>query len=165
MVLQLQGFMTMLNKWANKVMASRKPDIIIGGADDPYLLRWHIIPRNGFFNIYLHRLIRSDDDRALHDHPFPNVSYIIRGGYDEHTIENGGVNKRTRRVAGAFKARFPSAAHRLEIVPELGDTVTLFVTGPRVRNWGFHCPKGWVFWKDFAATDGNILSTGRGCGE
>lgn len=43
-------------------------DFTIGGHERPYLLRWFIIPRNRFFNIYLHKFLRSDDDRALLDH-------------------------------------------------------------------------------------------------
>ena len=31
--------------------------------------------RNKIFNIYLHQIIRSDDDRALHDHPY-SVTYL-----------------------------------------------------------------------------------------
>ena len=31
-------------------------------------------------------------------------------------------------------------------------------------EWGFHCPKGWVHWRDFTAgKDGEIV--GKGCGE
>lgn len=40
---------------------------------------------------------------------------------------------------------------------------TLFITGPRCRHWGFHCPeRGWVHWKLFTAADdpGDI---GKGC--
>jgi hypothetical protein len=56
-------------RWFKKIAGSRPPDFVIGG-DSPYMLRWWIIPRNKFFNIYLHRFLRSDDDRALHDHPW-----------------------------------------------------------------------------------------------
>lgn len=153
----------LIKNWSAKKMASRKPDVVIGPPEDPYLLRWWVIPRNKFFNIYLHRVLTSDDDRALHDHPFMNVSYIIRGGYDEHTILNGGVNKRVKRKAGSFKVRLPSAAHRLEITPDLGEAITLFITGPRVRHWGFHCPNGWVDWKKFTSKD-NKGKVGQGCG-
>jgi hypothetical protein len=48
----------------------RRPDFIIGGADNPYLLRWWIIPRNRWCNVYLHKILRDDDPRALHDHPW-----------------------------------------------------------------------------------------------
>lgn len=47
----------------------RAPDFYIGGNANPYLLRWWVIPRNRFFNVYLHKFLRDDDDRALHDHP------------------------------------------------------------------------------------------------
>jgi hypothetical protein len=41
---------------------------------------------------------------------------------------------------------------------------TLFITGRRVRDWGFHCPKGWVPWQEFTdPTDSGRV--GKGCGE
>src|SRR5690242_14714107 len=86
-------------RWRLKRIPDRRPpDVIIGGRDRPYMLRWFVIPRNRFFNIYLHHFHRSDDDRALHDHPWLNLSIILQGEYVEHTIEAGGVNVRTRRV-------------------------------------------------------------------
>lgn len=66
----------------------RPPDLIIE-PENPYMLRWHLIPRNRFFNIYLHKFLRSDDDRALHDHPWSwNLSLILKGEYIEHMPEN-----------------------------------------------------------------------------
>jgi hypothetical protein len=63
----------------------REPDLYIGGKDDPYLLRWYLIPRNRFFNVYLHKIVRSDDDRALHDHPWWWLSVMLKGRYAEVT--------------------------------------------------------------------------------
>lgn len=144
------------------IATSRPPDFIIGGEHDPYLWRWFIIPRNRFFNIYLHHFMRSDDDRALHDHPWWNVSIILTGGYVEHTIAAGGINKRVRYDAGAIKARRARYAHRVELTT--GPCWTLFITGPRLREWGFHCPKRWVPWREFVdRTDSG--SIGRGCGD
>src|SRR6185436_5414494 len=100
-----------LISWAS----SRPPDFVIGGRADPYLLRWHIIPRNRRFNVYMHQLRRSDDDRALHDHPWPNVSLVLRGHYVEHTIAAGGVHWRAERRPGDVVFRLPWAAHRLEV--------------------------------------------------
>ena len=31
--------------------------------DTVYLLRWHLIPRNRFFNVYLHRMLNSDEGK------------------------------------------------------------------------------------------------------
>lgn len=38
---------------------------------------------------------RSDDDRALHDHPWVNMSILLEGTYTEHTIAQGGVHHAT----------------------------------------------------------------------
>lgn len=142
----------------------RKPDFIVGPETDPYLLRWFIIPRNPLFNIYLHCFLRSDDDRALHDHPWSNLSVLLKGRYVEHTIKAGGINIRTERKAGDLKLRlFGSFAHRLELID--GEPCwTLFITGPRYRQWGFHCAKGWTHWKVFTKPDSSG-EVGRGCDE
>ena len=128
-----------------RVAAGRPADFVIGGDERPYLRRWWLIPRNKLFNVYLHEFLRSDDDRALHDHPWPNLSVLLRGRYVEHTIAAGGVAYRVERQAGAVKLRLPRQAHRIEIAE--GETCwTVFVTGPRLREWGFHCPGGWRPW-------------------
>jgi len=149
---------------ARRIIANatkRPPDFVIGGQDRPYLLRWWLIPRNRFFNVYLHCFLRDDDDRALHDHPWLNASILLRGRYVEHTIAAGGVNVRTERAAGAVKVRGPRSAHRIELVDGT-PCWTLFITGPRVRSWGFHCPSGWVDWKRFTASD-DPGAIGKGC--
>jgi len=145
-----------------RLVARRDPDFVIGSAEDPYLRRWFVIPRNAFFNIYLHHFLRSDDDRALHDHPWWNVSLLIDGGYVEHTIPQGGINVRTPRVAGQMKFRFASAAHRVELND--GPCWTIFITGPRIRQWGFHCPHGWKHWQQFTKA-GKPGEVGPGCGD
>ena len=73
----------------------RTPDLVIGGWDDPYLLRWWLIPRNRWFNVYLHLFLRSDDDRALHDHPWFNLSFLLEGAADT-AIWNWNVGPRHR---------------------------------------------------------------------
>lgn len=143
-----------MQDWAHGVML-RKPDFVIG---DDYLRRWWVIPRNAFANVYLHEVNKSDDDRAMHDHPWANSSYILFGGYIEHTPEGSFI-----RREGDFVERPAHALHRLEINP--GEScISLFCTGPKVREWGFQCLKGWVHWRDFTSpTDSS--KTGKGCGE
>ena len=135
----------------------RKPDMFIGGEENPYMCRWYIIPRNRWFNIYLHKIVRDDDDRALHDHPWVSVSFILDGSYREITPHG-------RRVIGAGQVKLRSAtyAHRLELLG--GPAWTLFVTGPRVRTWGFWCPKRWVPWQEFCHPS-DSAKVGKGCGE
>lgn len=143
-----------------RIADRRPPDFIVGGKEDPYLMRWWVIPRNRFFNVYLHHFMRSDDDRALHDHPWWNLSILLRGEYTEHTIAAGGVNQAVIRRAGQFKFRGAKSAHRIEL--HNGPCWTLFLTGPTLRTWGFHCPRGWRPWKEFVS-DRDNGSIGRGC--
>lgn len=151
-----------LYAWSERHRFWRDPDVVIGDAANPYLRRWHVIPRNRFFNIYLHEILRSDDDRALHDHPWWNLSIVLGGGYHEHTIAAGGVHCRAWRGPGFLKFRGAAAAHRLEVSRP---ATTLFITGPRLRAWGFHCPEtGWRHWRAFTAGP-NGETVGRGCGE
>ncbi len=147
-----------------KRLAHRQPDFIIGGADHPYLLRWWLIPRNRFFNIYLHRFMRSDDDRATHDHPWLwNLSILLDGPYAEHTIKAGGTHVCTEYTTGDFRLRIGGRfSHRIELIN--GPVWTLFITGPRYRQWGFNCQNGWVHWKDFTAPNDNG-DIGKGCAE
>lgn len=139
--------------WANGVIASRHPDFVIG---DNYLRRWWIVPRNDSANVYLHEFNRSDDDRAFHDHPWANTSFVLMGRYREHTPD--GVFERT---AGDVVSREADALHRVELYPG-EQAVTLFFTGPTIREWGFACPQGWRHWRDFvdARDSGQV---GRGC--
>jgi hypothetical protein len=157
-------------KWASWLIrraCRREPDVVIGGAERPYLLRWFLIPRNPIFNIYLHQFRRSDDDRALHDHPWVNLSILLLGGYFERTIEAGGIERKELLWAGAWRFRRSGRmAHRIELLE--GDAGpkpcwTLFITGPRYRSWGFHCPEqGWIRWDRFVASDDHG-SIGKGC--
>ena len=165
-----------------RVAAKRPPNFVVG-ADDPqgaYLRRWYLLPRNRFLNVYLHHFLRDDDDRALHDHPWAWASLLLRGSYIEHTIAAGGVHHKRARNAGSLKFSLPSRAHRIELaqVPD-PDVVysnpyswtrttaapcwTLFITGPRVRDWGFHCPdQGWIHFLRFTKP-GSVGERGPGC--
>lgn len=140
---------------------ARPPDVVIGDAAFPYLRRWHLIPRNRVFNVYLHHFCRSDDDRALHDHPWWNMSWLLDGTYLEHKTD--GVYARRQ---GDVVFRGGRAPHRIQLLQSLygreKPVWTLFITGPRFRAWGFHCKAGWRPWQEFTTPDGK--GVGPGCG-
>lgn len=222
------------------VAKRRRPDQIIGEPDKPYLLRWWISrhpqpdviaaatglrrkylewrAKNGG-GLYLHLFLQSDEDRALHDHPWPWVSLILDGKYREHRHEDeyeasdwkGSSDVETHltydprgerhydtllhviRVyeQGSLRSGTAEGAHRIELYAsptpnELSDLFpwmteeeayniykapafkpvwSLFAMGPYERTWGFHCPKGWVHWRDFTDPTSGGNKTGRGCGE
>lgn len=134
-------------------MIRRPPDFIVG---EQYLERWYVIPRNRFLNIYLHKFTGDDDDRALHDHPWWSLSILLKGELKEHSFK--GVRLIPRWWPVIRSAKF---AHRLELVK--GPVWTVFVTGPKIRSWGFHCPKRWVHWREFTDLTGSFV--GKGCGK
>lgn len=130
--------------------------------------RWWIIPRNKIFNIYLHHMRHDDDDRAPHDHPWWSLSLCLDGYIQEMELlpkifEESEQRFRQNHIRkGDWKWRGKEYAHFLKL-PE-GDAWTLFITGPKIRKWGFHCPKGWLPWDKFVdPTDPG--KPGRGCGE
>lgn len=139
------------------------PHFIIGSKDNPYLLRWYVIPRNDWMSIYLHKFMRDDEDRALHDHPWWFVSFMVKGTYSEIT-DKGWTFRRWLSLA----VRRPEHRHRVVLLKEEGKERkpipcwTIVVTGPRVREWGFWCPQGFVHWQKFTAPN-NPGEVGRGC--
>lgn len=124
--------------FAASLVGMRDPDLIIGSP--PYLHRWYVVPRNDRANIYLHVQVASDPDRPLHDHPWDNQSVILSGGYDE-VLDSG---QRAIRNSGQVVFRYAEYAHRLVLPEDVPYTMTLFTTGPRVRDWGFHTKQGWI---------------------
>jgi hypothetical protein len=142
---------------AAHIASSRPADFVIG-PERGYLFRWHVIPRNRFANVYLHHIGADDDDRALHDHPWWNVSVILEGSYWEHLP--GGIV--IQRGAGSVVKRRATALHRIELCEGCRAVWSLFLTGPTVRTWGFQCPRGWKPWYEFvdARDKGRV---GRGC--
>lgn len=131
----------------------RQPDEIIG---EQYMRRWHLRRKTGGWNLYLHKYVGSDDDRALHDHPWRSLSFLLRGRLSEVTREH------TKPLAKLLP-KFRSAEYSHRLILNSDYAYTLFFTFKKEREWGFHCPKGWVHWRDF--TDESGHGVGRGCGE
>ncbi len=148
-------------QWVHQrvVLIDRDPDFVVAPTGEPYLLRWHLL-KTPLGGIYVHLFLKSDDDRAPHDHPWPSVSLILDGSYVEQTGRRGVAYYR-RYYAGDLLWRRAKFTHRIE-VDEHRPVVTLFLVGPRLREWGFHWPQGWRHWREFvaAADPGQI---GRGC--
>jgi hypothetical protein len=186
--LALRLFLAMYDRYP----ARRAPDLVIGrdNPDGAYMLRWYLTPWRGWFqdvpaaamklwqravlavvrrlpNLYMHQFLRDDDDRALHDHPSWAISFILCGRYIEHTIDAGGIHRRRVFSTGSLRFMRTRHAHRIELHRESSGKsepcFTLFLFGPRVRDWGFHCPeRGWVRWQDFTAAD-DSGAIGKGC--
>lgn len=108
---------------------------------DGVLLVRYFLLRVSFLAIFLHHLVESDEDRALHDHPWSFLTFLFHRGYWEHTPEG-----RFWRPRFSLLFRPAEWAHRLELA---GPTWTLVFRFRRRRVWGFYMPGGWMDWIAF----------------
>lgn len=99
--------------------------------DETYLTRYRLM-QTPWFAIYVHRFDGPDSRPTLHDHPWPFLSLVLRGGYQEvtsYTLPLGHAVTRWNR-------KRTSDLHyilRLHRTP----TWTLMVVGRRQRTWGY----------------------------
>jgi hypothetical protein len=155
-----------------KITDSRPPDFIIGKPEDPYLLRWFLFKKRFndkswlkniyrmFPKVYLHKFLKSDWDRALHDHPSSSISFVFEGEYLDHIP--GGVR---HFKSPALIYRNATTPHRVELIDNK-PAYTLFIFLPKFKHrvWGFHCKNRWVPWQEFV-DENDFGNVGRGCGE
>jgi hypothetical protein len=113
-----------------------------------------------WFNIYIHQILKSDEDAHFHDHPWNFLSYILKGSYHErwtsypdHKWEYDTVwsslppqnlfKMKPRRVI----RHHAQDAHSITILtPEVW---TLVFTSGRARVWGYQTPQGWIDFKTY----------------
>lgn len=148
------------------------PRVITGrDAKDEYLSRWYVKGKapevndtgnpvdnleqereSESYQIYLHRFHRSDNDGALHNHPWAwAFSIVLSGGYSE---ERRGADDKVYR-----KNVFPLSVnivrhgdyHRVDLFEV--DAWSIFVVGPRVSSWSFwdRDTKEETPWREFLA--------------
>jgi hypothetical protein len=129
----------MLERWLRRVVPCR-PIWACARADGLLVERFYLLETR-WFAVYLHRLCRSDEQRALHDHPWAFVTCLLSGGYYEHT-------PRGRQWHRRFSVLYRPAnwLHRLELVRPVW---TLVIRGRRRREWGFLTRDGWQHWHDY----------------
>lgn len=127
----------------------RDPEAPDSEADElPRSRVWSRLP----FNVYLHRFHRSDDDEALHNHPWKwALSLVLSGGYLEErkvndsgwkcsvepSCECGDPDWVTDRVVrpGRLNVLLSSTFHRVDLLSN--ESWSLFIAGPKTQSWGF----------------------------
>jgi hypothetical protein len=111
-------------------------------------LRWKWLPA-----LRVHNIVSSDWDRHLHCHPWPSGSVPLRDGFDEVMPRDRhqpavndqlpGGTRTVRRKPGDIVLRRATDRHRIVIPPGF-DTWSLFVMGPKSKEWFFHTERGLV---------------------
>ena len=142
-------FLKLLEKMGRKRIVYDRVD------NEPYLERYYLLfrERERFpFNVFLHKFLKSDPD-DVHDHPWPFATLILRGGYWEWRPQFNGQGQKIGEVArwcgpGSFRTARATTYHRIELDPAV-TCWTLFMPGPKQRDWGFLVRNVWVQWEQY----------------
>ena len=146
-----------LHRWADAAMC-RPPDEIIG---DRYLRRWHST-KSPLCSLYLHLYVGDDPATWLHDHPWPSFSLCLRGVILETRQLSRGLTVTSAINPGTLSYRPARFAHRLGLAS--APAVTIFLTGPHLREWGWHLPGGWRHWRAISSVDPDGITRVRNPG-
>lgn len=180
-----------LLNWAlERHVDAREPDFRVMQGEDVYLERWYVV-RSGCVwstltdeqrrkqlendnpreddnreNVYIHRFLRGDDDRALHDHPWAWETILLDGEYLEikpvdDRVPLGAFVTHHRHPGDRVTSPNANSPHRIKLIAGQ-PALTFFITGARTRDWGFWCDQGWTHWREFTAMGAHGQS--RGCG-
>jgi hypothetical protein len=112
--------------------------------------RWRILA-TPWFNIYIHNILRSDEEAHPHDHPWNFLSFVLKGGYSEewlHFYEDKAYQKgapllKSVRRPGTFVYHDAKDFHKLTLLK--GSAWTLvFTFGKRRPSWGYQTEQGWL---------------------
>ena len=130
---------------------------------EPTMDRTALFPKNDFNNHFLHKYTQGEFGApALHDHPWWSISFLLYGKLEEVTYDvpqseledfrygYQPIEKKVIRPNWPIKrepiprvlVRPPGLVHTVQLKSE--KAATYFVTGPRVRNWGFYTKWGWI---------------------
>jgi len=148
----------MIRELLERLTANWRPRVIYDRAGvSPYLSRYYLVgrpymadgsaPIDRFGNphpdaifprgigLYLHRFHRSDDDTALHNHPWRWArSLILAGGYIEERRIDGRVVRHVVRP-GSWRRIDQDDFHRVDLLEH--DCWSLFIAGPKAASWSF----------------------------
>lgn len=135
--------------------------VIVNCNRDPYLHRWYVL-RTARVGIFIHKFVRSDEDRALHDHPWSFIVIPLWGGYIEHSDRPPTIDEEwdalleqrpaprvplQRRVWPIISTRYRGTdyRHRVELINDR-PSWSLFIRFRKIREWGFWPREGFVLW-------------------
>jgi hypothetical protein len=111
-----------------------------------YLRRFFLTPRTWPVRLFLHHIVRSDDDRDVHDHPWPFTTCILKGSYVEELCLDPEPDDFRLATPGTVHENPAEHTHRVEVIEPVW---SLVIVGRAERVWGFWTHDGWKSWRDY----------------
>jgi hypothetical protein len=129
----------------------------IADIDEPgaiYLSRLFLV-KTRLLGVYLHVIRRPDYARCSHDHPWPFVTVILAGGYEEE-VAGKLAGKLYVRRPGYVGYRPKAFEHRITRLLT-ARALTLVIRGPDSIEWGFRLRSGRkVSWQEYIKLPGSL---------
>lgn len=129
---------------------------IVRSDHTPYLTRYSL-GQVGRWTVLLHHFHQGDQDPRCHDHPWDmSFSLMLAGGYLETRLGAHGYLWNRVVRPGALNIIRGDDFHRVELIDRDAGAVTIFVTGTRVKSWGFRNHETGVVqpWREALAEQG-----------
>jgi hypothetical protein len=121
------------------------------------------------FSMRVHYIATADEDRELHDHPWPARTFILKGWYREIRLVDPTRLEVTRDIGDHPPGTYFRGGDQVEFLRQAGDTATLdfeefhriteiseggvytlFVSWGWAGDWGFLSPTGLkVWWREW----------------
>lgn len=108
----------------------------LGLPECPYVIRWRVEFPLG--SVRVHHWLSHDDPRAVHDHPWWFLTFVVKGWYAD-------IGPEGKYYLKAPAIRFRPASHKHTVFPGPDGAWTILITGRPLRKWGFY--KGGKFIK------------------
>jgi hypothetical protein len=115
-----------------------------------HFVRWELfsIPCTTI-KLYLHKILKEDEDEHPHDHPWNFFSLILKGGYVEsvnHLFHH--------RKPGSISYKKAEEYHK--VLRLFSTTYSLALVFGKKRTWGYRVGDGWVDFKTYRNNKNNI---------
>lgn len=105
-------------------------------------IRWRII-HTPWFGIYLHKWNKPDPRQTPHNHPWPFISFILKGLYVEIRCETpSGGKPRVYNLVKWINFVRRTDFHFVDIASK--GTISLMFVGKTHEDWGYWTDNGYV---------------------
>lgn len=117
--------------------------IIVSKTGEVHFRRYRLLA-TPWFSIYLHQILKSDEDLDMHDHPWDFESMILSGAYSEFSKKEPDFKhiEYNKYYAGDCIKHKATDAHK--IILRSPSVWTLVCVSGRERDWGYQTSKGWI---------------------
>lgn len=117
----------------------------IGRKECPYLHRKVLFC--GPLSFRYHVFLGSDDDRALHDHPWAFITFPFQKYLEQYYRE--GANVKLFRYVLPWGFHYRKLGFRHRVIVDHPPVRTLVITGPVAHKWGFWVDGLHVRWRKY----------------